>query len=99
MEVAGQTVGAEFRAMLAVSLNPFTLAGQDAAALRKALQDKLSRAARLEELIPRLRTACVQLARLYRPIVEAGRLTEGFFDDVRDEVARELRLMDGEERR
>jgi len=40
---------------------------------------------------------CEHLTRLYRPIIEAGLLTEAFFDDVCDEVARELRLMDAEE--
>lgn len=97
MEVVGKPWEPEFRAVLTVSLNPFTLAAQDAATLRKALQGKLSRTTRLEELIPRLRTASAQLAQLYRPIVEAGRLTEGFFDDIQDEIARELRLMDVEE--
>src|SRR5207245_10348520 len=63
----------------------------DTTALRETLQDKLSRKALPEELLPRLRTACEQLTRLYRPIIEAGLLTETFFDDVRDEVARELR--------
>jgi len=83
--------------MLTVSSNPITLAGQGAAALRKALQATLSRTPRFEELIPRLRTACAQLAQLYRPIIEAGRLTQAFFDDVGNEVARELRLMDVEQ--
>jgi len=98
MEIVGKPWEPEFRAVLTVSLNPFILAGQNVTKLRKALQDTHSRAARLEELIPRLRTTCAQLAQLYRPIVEAGRLTERFFDDVQDEVARELRLMEGEER-
>ena len=98
MEAVGKPWELEFRAVLTVSLNPFTLVGRDAARLRKALQDKLSRRARLEELVPQLRTACERLTRLYRPIVEAGQLTEAFFDDVRDEVTRELRLMEGEER-
>lgn len=97
MEVVGKPWEPEFRGVLTVSLNPFILAGQNATKLRKRLQDTHARAARLDELIPRLRTACARLAQLYRPIVEAGWLTEGFFDDVRDEVARELRLMDGEE--
>jgi len=98
MEAVGKPWEPEFRAVLAVSLNPFTLAGHDATTLRKALQGKLSRMTRLEELIPQLRTACERLARVYRPVLEAGQLTEGFFDDVRDEVARELRLMEQEER-
>lgn len=84
MDVVGKPWEPTFRAVLLVSLNPFTLAGQDTTKLRKALQDKHSRAARLEEFIPRLRLACAQLAQV--------------FDDVRDEVARELRLMEGEER-
>ena len=98
MEVVGKPWEPEFRAVVAVSLNPFTLADQDAATLRKALLGKLSRSAHLEDFISQLRTACMQLAQLYRPIVDAGQLTEGFFDDVRDELARELRLMEGEER-
>ena len=98
MEAVGKPWEPVCRAVLTVSLNPFTLAGTDAMTLREALQDKLSREARLEELIPRLRTACEQLTRLYRPIVEAGLLTEVFFVDVRDEVTRELRLMEVEER-
>jgi len=97
MDVVGKPWEPPFRAMLTVSLNPITLAGQDAAALRKALQATLSRTPRFEELIPRLRTACAQLAQLYRPIIEAGRLTQAFFDDVGNEVARELRLMDVEQ--
>jgi len=98
MQVVGKPWEPEFRAVLAESLNPFILADQDTATLRRALQGKLSRTARLEELMPQLRTICMQLAQLYRPIVEAGRLTAGFFEDVQDEVARELRLMDGAER-
>ena len=98
MDAVGKPWEPTFRAVLTLSLNPFTLAGYDAVILRKALQSKRSRAARLEELIPRLRTACAQLMQLYRPIVEAGRLTVGFFDDIRDEMARELRLMEEEER-
>jgi transposase len=97
MAVAGKPWEPVFRAMLTVSLNPVTLAGQDTTVLREALQDKRSRKTLPEELLPRLRTACEQLARLYRAIIEVGLLTETFFDDVRDEVARELRLMDVEE--
>jgi len=98
MDAVGKPWEPQFLAVLAVSLNPFTLAGQDEGALRKAFQNTLPRMPRREELIPQLRTACGRLARLYRPIVEAGQLTEGFFDDVRDEVARELRLMAEAER-
>jgi transposase len=97
MAAVGKPWEPAFRAMVALSLNPFTLAGQQSIALRKALQDKRSRRELTEESLPRLRTACEQLRRLYRPIIEAGLLTETFFDDVRDEVARELRLMDVEE--
>jgi hypothetical protein len=78
-------------------LNPATLSSRDATALREALQDKPSRKAPPEEFIPRLRTVCEQLTRLYGPIMEAGLSNETFFGDVRDEVARELRLMDVEE--
>jgi hypothetical protein len=35
------------------------------------------------------------LARLYQPVIDAGLLTEAFFDDLRDEIER-LRLMDTE---
>jgi transposase len=86
-----------FRAILTASLNPFTLIGQDAAMLRNTLQDKPLRKAPADDLVPRLRNTCEQLARLYGPIIEAGRLTHTFFDDLRNEVARELRLMDAEE--
>ena len=96
MALVGKPWEPVFRAMLAVSLNPVILAGQDGTALRKALQDKRSRGALPEDLLPRLRTACEQLTQLYRPIIEAGLLTATFFDDIRDEVARELRLMDVE---
>ena len=98
MAVAGKPWEPVFRALLTVSLNPATLAGQDTTALRKALQGKLARSPLPKDLLPRLRTACEQLTRLYRPIVEAGLLTEVFFEDVCDEVARELRLMDVEQR-
>ena len=98
MAVAGKPWEPVFRALLTVSLNPATLAGQDTTALRKALQGKLARSPLPKDLLPRLRTACEQLTRLYRPIVEAGLLTEGFFEDVCDEVARDLRLMDVEQR-
>lgn len=97
MDAVGKPWEPQFRAVLAISLNPFTLAGQEAATLRKALQDKLSRTPRLEQFISQLRMACERLSRLYRPVVEAGHLTEAFFDDVRDEVARELRLMEQEQ--
>jgi len=98
MDVVGKPWEPVFRAVMTEPLNPFTLARQSVTALRKALQDKLSRGALPDGLIPRLLTACEQLTRLYRPIVETGLLTEAFFDDVRDEVARELRLMDVERR-
>jgi transposase len=98
MDAVGKPWEPAFRAVLAMSLNPFTLANHDAATLRKALQGKHSRAVHLDELILRLRTVCAQLTQLYRPIIESGQLTERFFDDVQDELAREVRLMDGEER-
>ncbi len=98
MDVAGKPWEPTFRAVITVTLNPFALARQSAPALRKALQDKRSRNVLPEGLVPRLLTACEHLTRLYRPIVDAGLLTETFFDDVRDEVARELRLMDMEKR-
>ena len=97
MAVVGKPWESEFRAMLTVSLNPFTLAGQGTTALRKAVQGKRSREALSEVRLPRLRTACKQLTQLYGSIIQAGLLTEIFFDDVRDELARELRLMDVEE--
>ncbi len=97
MAVAGKPWEPVFRAILTVSLNPFTLAGQDTTALRKALRDTRSREALPEERLLGLRTAGEQLTRLYRPIIEAGLLTEVFFDDIQDEVARDLRLMDVEE--
>ena len=97
MAVAGKPWEPTFRAVLTVSVNPFTLISQDVTALRKALLDKGSRKASPDELIPRLRTACEQLTRLYGPIMKAELLTETFFDDVCDEVARELRLVDMEE--
>lgn len=96
MDVVGKPWEPVFRAVITVALNPFTLARQSMAVLRNALQDKLSRGALPDRLVPRLLTACEQLTRLYRPIVETGLLTETFFDDVQDEVARELRLMDVE---
>jgi transposase len=96
MDVLGKPWEPLFRAVLTVALNPFVLACQNATVLRKALLDKLSRGALPDRLAPRLLTACEQLARLYRPIIDAGLLTESFFDDVRDELARELRLMDVE---
>jgi transposase len=98
MDVVGKPWEPVFRAVMTVALNPFALAHQSVTALRNALQDTLSRGALPDGLVPRLLTACEQLTRLYRPIVEAGLLTETFFDDIRDEVARELRLMDGERR-
>jgi hypothetical protein len=97
MAVVGKPWEPVFRAMLTVSLNPAILAGQDGTVLRKALQGKRSRKALPEDLLPRLRTACEQLTQLYRPIMKAGLLTGPFFDDIRDEVARELRLMDMEQ--
>jgi len=98
MEAVSKPWELEFRAVLAVSLNPFTLAGQEATTLRNTLQDTLSRMTRLEPLVPPLRTACERFMHLYRPAVEAGQLTKSFFDDIRDEVARELRLMEDEQR-
>ena len=97
MAVVGKPWERACRAMLTVALNPVTLAGQGTTALRKALPDTHSRKPLPEDLLPRLRTVCEQLARLYRPILEAGLLTETFFDDVRNELARELHLMDMEE--
>ena len=97
MAVAGKPWEPMFRAVLSVSLNPATLSSQDETALRKALPDKVSRKAPSEGFVPRLRTVCKQLMRLYGPIMEAGLSNETFFGDVRDEVARELRLMDVEE--
>lgn len=97
MAIVGKPWELVFRAMLTVSWKPVTLTGQDTTALRDALQDKRSRKALADDLLPRIRAACEQLTRLYRPIIEAGLLAETFFDDVCDELARELRLMDVEE--
>jgi transposase len=97
MAVTGKRWDPTFRAILTVSVNPITLASQDEAVLRQALQDKPSRKAPPEALIPRLRGVCEQLMRLYGPTIKAGLVTEAFFDDVCDEVTRELRLMDMEE--
>jgi hypothetical protein len=69
MVVAGKPWERPFRAMLMVSLNPATLSSRDETVLRKALQDKPSRKAPPEDFIPRLRTACEQLTRLYGPIM------------------------------
>jgi transposase len=96
MDVVGKPWEPAFRAVITVTLNPFALARQSVPALRKALRDKLSRDVLPAGLVPQLLAACEQLTRLYHPIVETGLLTETFFDDVRDEVARELRLMDME---
>jgi len=98
MAVTGKPWEPTFRAILTVSLNPDTLSNTDEPALLKALHDRPLRKAPAEELVPRVRTACEQLTRLYRPCMEVGLLTETFFDDVRDEVARELRLIDVEQR-
>ncbi|HXQ29400.1 MAG TPA: IS110 family transposase [Gemmatimonadales bacterium] len=97
MAATGKPWESTFRAVLTVSLNPVALSSQDEAVLRKALQGKPSRKEPPEAVIPRLRTACAQLTRLYGPIVKAGLVTEVFFDDLHDEVARELHLMDVEE--
>jgi len=97
MTAVGKPWEPAFRTLVAASLNPFDLAGQDLTTLRDALQDKRPRKAPSEELLRRLHAACEQLAQLYRPILETRLLTESFFDDIQDEVARELRLMDVEE--
>jgi transposase len=97
MEVVGKPWEPVFRAVLTMGVNPFTFSRQGTTALRKALLEKLARRALPERLVPRFLTACKQLTQWYRPVIEAGLLTETFFDDVRDEVARELRLMDAEQ--
>jgi hypothetical protein len=49
-----------------------------------------------DEVVSRLLTACECLIQLHQPAIEAALLTEAFFDDLLDEIARELRLMDME---
>lgn len=98
MDVVGKPWEPVARAVMAVALNPFTSARQGVLPLRKALLDKLPRGGLPHGLVPRLLTVCETLTRLYQPAIEAELLTEAFFDDLQDEIARELRLMDMETR-
>ncbi len=97
MEIMGKPWEPALRAMMTVALNPFTLSRQGLPTLRKALLEKRPRGGLPDDLVPRLLTVCETLTRLYRPAVDAGLLTETFFQDLQDEVARELRLMDMEQ--
>jgi hypothetical protein len=71
MAVTGKPWGPMFRAVLTVSLNPVTLATQDESVLQKTMQDKPSRKAPPEELIPRLRGACSTRGSL-KPTIHSG---------------------------
>lgn len=96
MEVLGKPWESASRTVMTVVLNPFVLLHQNQTVLREALQEKVLHDALPHGLVSRLLAVCAHLAHLYQPAIDAGLLTETFFDDLRDEMVRELRLIDME---
>ena len=76
-------------------LNPFTVVRDDKSALETFLVSVKAKGALTES--HRVYQACQKLAEFYEKSKAAGMINEDFFDDLQDEIACELRLMETEE--
>jgi len=76
-------------------LNPFTVVRDGKSALETFLASDKAKGALTES--HRVCQACQKLAEFYEKSKAAGMINEDFFDDLQDEIACELRLMETEE--
>ncbi len=76
-------------------LNPFTVVSDGKSALETFLVSDKAKDALTES--HRVYQACQKLAEFYEKSKAAGMINEDFFDDLQDEIACELRLMETEE--
>lgn len=76
-------------------LNPFTVVRDGKSALETFLVSVKAKGALTES--HRVYQACQKLAEFYEKSKAAGMINEDFFDDLQDEIACELRLMETEE--
>ena len=83
------------RAFYRQGLNPFAVVRDGEHALEAFLLGVKARGARAESR--RIYQTCRRLAEFYERSREAGMINEDFFDDLQDEIACELRLMETEE--
>lgn len=83
------------RAFYRSRLNPFAVVRNGKPALQEFLSEVCTRGAVAQS--QRLFRKCEVLAEFYRRAEAAGMVDEDFFDDLQDEIAREMRLMGAEE--
>jgi transposase len=83
------------RAFYRQCLNPYQVSHNDKQALEELFVGIKARGAVVES--GRVYKACLRLAEFYKRSEPAGMINEEFFDDLQDEIACELRLMEGEE--
>jgi len=76
-------------------LNPFTMVRDGKSALKTFLVSVKAKGALTES--HRVYQACQKLAEFYEKSKAAGMINKDFFDDLQDEIACELRLMETEE--
>jgi transposase len=83
------------RAFYRQCLNPYKVSHNGKRALEELFVGIKARGAVVES--SRVYKACLRLVELYRRSEPAGMINTEFFDDLQDEIACELRLMEGEE--
>ncbi len=83
------------RAFYRQCLNPYQVSRSGKRALEELFVGTKARGAVVES--GRVYKACLRLAEFYKRSEPAGMISEEFFDDLQDEIACELRLMEGEE--
>jgi transposase len=84
------------RAFYRQCLNPYQVSRNGRRALEELFMRVRARGAVAES--GRVYKACLRLVELYERSEPAGMIDEEFFDDLQDEIACELRLMEGEEK-
>jgi transposase len=90
----GETWSSSFRAFLRARINPFSVVRDG----EKALQAYLNKASSRSNVpIHQVFQACQSVATVCQLSKATGTLNEEFFDELQDEVARELRLMETSE--
>jgi transposase len=83
------------RAFYRSRLNPFAVVRDGKQALQDFLTGVYARGSQAQS--HRLHRTCQTLSEFYNRAEAAGMVNEDFFNDLQDEIARELRLMDAEE--
>ena len=85
------------RAYLRSRLDPFAVVGTGEEALQSFLTEAGARGRRHKGETHLVYLACLNVAALYELSRPASGVDDGFFADLQDEIARELRLMEAEE--